>query len=1105
MNNKLSLSFEITADPAKLKAGLAVSRRDILATYADIKTSVGEASKKLTEAQAEAQALGRALSANGAPTRAMVAEFEKARAAVVAAKEAVVAKTAALQQQRGLAQANADAIFAATRSGQQTAIAAAAATSAAQRAAHQVRMNDLAQEIAAAKAAALADQARAVAARDDALKASSRATAAAVAAKNMAVGTSLGTLSLRGSNTIRQEIADVNRALATLRINGAAAQDIARAAQAAKEKVAALNAELNTTGNAAAGASGNLAGTTSHMAAMAVAALSVHEAIQLLKGSVSTGIQFDSLKTQSVFANGGDIRKGAEEMDFASKLSNQLGLELIGTSKAYAKLQASAKGTVLEGAATRDIFQAVASAGAVMGLTADEQAGALLAISQMMSKGTVSAEELKGQLGERLPGAFQIASKAMGVTTADLQKMLEAGQVMSADFLPKFAAALQASVSGSLPAAEASTRAQLQRLENAFTEFKLRIANSGLLDKVAEQLERVLDHIGNMADSGELDKLASQFAATFGAVVEFLADASIVATRFADTLGTLATAVAAVVLGGRALAIFGGASAGIAEAGASASAAAAGFGLLTGAIRVLKNLTVGGLVLTGVEKLIEWGAAASEARRHAEALEAQIQKLINTNSEHASTAMRDAAGIKEFGDLAFDAYEKAIKGARDYAAAKVVNLTQNNDKGLPKGLGKFDDAIEFYSQQATAYNEYLDTVVAGERLRREQFKLTGQIIKLEADREKILAGEVTQTRSEALSAQIKGYEKLVEAIGKAREESQKEAEGAKNKATGLRDQAQQVLQSAQDKAQSMREQGLPEEVRRQNDAERAQSAIRDGSFYASAAAAAQLDGRSKDFEKYAKEAEKFLDRAMQFSEKSGDANLVEETGAAQAGLKKTQAKAEDSKAMEAEQQAASLMDQLNQAQGKLTEMKGEMSTLKINAEITDAINNLNAVEAKIAALSDKTVTITVNTAGNIPSDIKGMSGAENSIPARAYGGPLPGTAPHDRADNMLYWGTPGEWVIQRPTVRMWGEANMRLINAGQMPRFAFGGQLGSAASRIAIPRLTPKVYGANQKAQTPLVLDFGRLGGKHQASATPDVAGEIQRVFKRLALAKGKR
>ena len=68
----------------------------------------------------------------------------------------------------------------------------------------------------------------------------------------------------------------------------------------------------------------------------------------------------------------------------------------------------------MEGQAARNIFTAVAGAARVMGASADDARGIFTALEQIVSKGTVSAEELRGQLGERLPGAFQIAARRYG-------------------------------------------------------------------------------------------------------------------------------------------------------------------------------------------------------------------------------------------------------------------------------------------------------------------------------------------------------------------------------------------------------------------------------------------------------------------------------------------------------------------------------------------------------------------------------------------------------------------------------------------------------------------------------------------------------------------
>ncbi|MBP9131376.1 MAG: tape measure protein, partial [Steroidobacteraceae bacterium] len=86
------------------------------------------------------------------------------------------------------------------------------------------------------------------------------------------------------------------------------------------------------------------------------------------------------------------------EMEFVRSTARQLGLDLESVSGSYLKLSASARGTSLEGQATRDIFTAVSKAATTLGLSSSEADGALLAVSQMMSKGTVQAEELRGQL-----------------------------------------------------------------------------------------------------------------------------------------------------------------------------------------------------------------------------------------------------------------------------------------------------------------------------------------------------------------------------------------------------------------------------------------------------------------------------------------------------------------------------------------------------------------------------------------------------------------------------------------------------------------------------------------------------------------------------------
>ena len=123
--------------------------------------------------------------------------------------------------------------------------------------------------------------------------------------------------------------------------------------------------------------------------------------------------------------------------------SDSLGISYEALADAYKGLKAASNGTVIQGAATEKIFLSVVHAGAALKLSNDEVKGSLLAIQQMMSKGTVQAEELRGQLGERLPGAFKLMADGLGVTEQKLGKMLQAGEVLATDALPKLAEQLE--------------------------------------------------------------------------------------------------------------------------------------------------------------------------------------------------------------------------------------------------------------------------------------------------------------------------------------------------------------------------------------------------------------------------------------------------------------------------------------------------------------------------------------------------------------------------------------------------------------------------------------------------------------------------------------
>lgn len=186
----------------------------------------------------------------------------------------------------------------------------------------------------------------------------------------------------------------------------------------------------------------------------------------------------------------GSAEGGAAAFAFVRKEADRLGADLESTASQYAKITAAARGSALEGEGARQIFLGVAEASRVLGWETEQTTGALRAIEQMISKGKVQAEELRGQLGERLPGAFQMAARAMNVTTKELDKMLEQGQVTAEDLLPKLAAELRKTFGPDVAAASEDARAAFNRFNTALFDLRAGIAESGLLDLLADLAER---------------------------------------------------------------------------------------------------------------------------------------------------------------------------------------------------------------------------------------------------------------------------------------------------------------------------------------------------------------------------------------------------------------------------------------------------------------------------------------------------------------------------------------------------------------------------------------------------------------------------------------
>lgn len=218
---------------------------------------------------------------------------------------------------------------------------------------------------------------------------------------------------------------------------------------------------------------------------------------------LDASVKMDSLKT-SFAALSGSGDAGAEQLNYVRKEADRLGQSFYSTAEAYKNLFSAGMGANMDVEEIQNIFSSVLEAGTVLGSSKEQMSRALLALEQMISKGKVSMEELRQQLGEAVPGAMQIAAKAMGVTTTELQEMLEAG-LDSKMFVKAFADQLHRDFGGKAAAAAHTLRAELARLETAFFMMKTAILDGD----AGKELGTMIGQLAKIVESPALLKSLS--------------------------------------------------------------------------------------------------------------------------------------------------------------------------------------------------------------------------------------------------------------------------------------------------------------------------------------------------------------------------------------------------------------------------------------------------------------------------------------------------------------------------------------------------------------------------------------------------------------------
>ncbi|EEY7917749.1 tape measure protein [Escherichia coli] len=239
---------------------------------------------------------------------------------------------------------------------------------------------------------------------------------------------------------------------------------------------------------------------------------SFQTALEAYRKIMEVGLKKEASQRAAQFVLGDEGAKRATE--FVKNLADSSGVDQIETLSSFAKFSAGAGDMNTD--QKESLFSNVIGTSRLMGLSTDEINGILKAFEQMASKGKIQAEELRGQLGDRMAGAFQLFARSLGMTTEQLDAAMKNGKVLSKDVLPKVSAEMGRMIdkAGGWEKIINSAQTQLGRLSNSWnnnlalmfdgsqeglTDFTRSLTN--LLNSLGGQSKNLGEHFGDLMKS----------------------------------------------------------------------------------------------------------------------------------------------------------------------------------------------------------------------------------------------------------------------------------------------------------------------------------------------------------------------------------------------------------------------------------------------------------------------------------------------------------------------------------------------------------------------------------------------------------------------------
>lgn len=461
----------------------------------------------------------------------------------------------------------------------------------------------------------------------------------------------------------------------------------------------------------------------------------LQSAITAVQKALENFREFEGL-SQVILNTATSAEAGAASIRRLQGETDRLKVSFNGAIEGLGQLQAATQNTEAV-AIVPELTTALLQASRVYNLSADQMSRANVAIAQSFSKGIVSQEELRGQLSEALPNAIQVAGRAYGVTTRELNKLISAGELSSV-FFAKFARQLKAETAVGAAQSVNTLTASLTDLDNQFQILQINLIKelAPLLQIIIEGAANVAKFLGNNIGiiNGVIKVVGLLIAGALAPAITWLLKLTAKATGLLGAFSRLTTSILGMGTAISQLRLNDIAT-GLSLVGASAKTA--GAAILT-LFKVLAPTLLIAAAIEGIMQIVSaftaWNDIGKETRQSLEFLnEAMIKNEDNTKrfANNASIAAQNVQDLKDKMPALLQFLDKLGGGAWGRAFTNKAIIQQSE---LLEVTGKqIEKAINLLSQaqqqtvSSKSLEKTIELLIMGKGAIEQEKLLTGQL------------------------------------------------------------------------------------------------------------------------------------------------------------------------------------------------------------------------------------------------------------------------------------------------------------------------------------------------------------------------------------------